>query len=235
MRDKVIRDYFDAYRWEKMKNMTKNGGWWTYFYIICIFPVILQVFDHVEFAACYYSVVLPMMWELLESQMLPMGLTKIQYLCPMEEKDRKHYLWGMYWLKVGMPVGLYLMCQIPALCLNWVKPMQMILETTLLLLFSLAIQVNPLVETPKMGHPLYKIGFWRGFAGVWGILIMFLFLFFEEADWEGVLVPAIGGIMAGWQLLLTIKTLTYLKPAVEITLHYENTLGMPQSLKHWRL
>lgn len=89
---RVIRDYFAAFRREKLKEAAKTGNWWMYPYFALVLPACLQVFRDVQSTTAYFLVMIPILFSSFVLSVYPATLPKIMYLCPMSNSARKEYM-----------------------------------------------------------------------------------------------------------------------------------------------
>lgn len=89
---RVIRDYFAAFRWEKIKAGKQVVAWVNCFNFLFVLPLSWQIFSSAEATARFYLVMLPVIFTLFALSLYPAMLPKIMYLCPMSWEQRMEYL-----------------------------------------------------------------------------------------------------------------------------------------------
>ncbi len=87
----VVRDYFAAFRWEKLKESLKGWGWML-IYFLCLWPALFDVYDSKQGALCYYVISVPFLLAIVSGSLHPIRLPKIMYLCPLTKEERKDYI-----------------------------------------------------------------------------------------------------------------------------------------------
>ena len=93
----VVRDYFAAFRWERSKEWLKNNnGWWMILYFGFLFPACFNLWSSDKLLGVYFLMALPVMFSAFSTAVQPMGLSKVMYLCPMEQEKRKEYIAKSY-------------------------------------------------------------------------------------------------------------------------------------------
>ena len=85
----VIRDYFAAFRWEKVKVWLKSGAWWYPFYIGIFMPFMLA---RNTGGIIFYFTSLPIMFCMVSEALHRETLPKIMFLCPMQREERMLYV-----------------------------------------------------------------------------------------------------------------------------------------------
>lgn len=102
----VIKDYFAAFRWEKIKAWLKKGEWFWVFYFLFLVPVMCGFFETKQATLTYYLMVAPVGYclaaEALHENMLP----KMFYICPMDKEERKGYVKRKFLFAMLVPVFL---------------------------------------------------------------------------------------------------------------------------------
>lgn len=105
---RVMRDYFAAFRWEKIKKAAKGGDWWMYPYFALVLPAGLQIFHNTKSAMTYFLVMLPILFGLFVLSIYPAVLPKIMYLCPMSKHARRDYLEKSRVVRIAIASGISL-------------------------------------------------------------------------------------------------------------------------------
>ena len=110
----VVRDYFGAFRWTKIKECYKSsvfGNWFLVVYLFVIFPGLFLegreiAGDAVGLTIQYLVVMFLIAYGLFAAPLHPVGLSKLMYLCPMSEAERRKYVYQSYVFKVGFGMAL---------------------------------------------------------------------------------------------------------------------------------
>ncbi len=223
MTAKIICDYFFTFSREKLRIYLKQfNNWWGSLYLLTIFPVLMRLLETPETAARYYAVVIPLIWAVTVPQLMPFKLTKIQYLCPLTERERKTYLTGMYCLRIAFPTLLHAAFRLPLIAAGWTNLTETCFELLFFICFSICVNVNP--ATPKMSekHPLRYISVWLILSSIYGAFCIVGYLFVITGCSRSTSL-LIGSLFLAIQLPLTIRMLFYLKHAITLSLRYENS------------
>lgn len=88
----VIKDYFGAFRWGKIKDWLKEGDWFWILYFMSILPYIMGFMEKNEYIVLYYILLMPVGYCLISEALHENLLPKMFYLCPMEKEVRKAYI-----------------------------------------------------------------------------------------------------------------------------------------------
>lgn len=103
MMKNIIREYFAAFRWTRIKESYYGSNWWFFIYMLMIVPTIFlggEVFETGKSALAFYSLILPVMFHLFAVPLHPFTLPKMMYLCPMTKQERRKYLEKSYVVKI---------------------------------------------------------------------------------------------------------------------------------------
>jgi len=88
----VIKDYFAAFRWNRIKERMKGNDWFWTGYLLIGVPLIWGVFEKIEYAIIYYSMLVPVIFCLFSETIHENILPKLFYLCPMDKEQRRGYV-----------------------------------------------------------------------------------------------------------------------------------------------
>lgn len=112
----VIQDYFEAFRWEKIKIWLKNGSWWTVFYCGFIMPSIL--FHSLKLSLALLSV--PILFAMFTQSVHVEALPKVMFISPLSREKRKDYIAKTYLFRmmITMVVGVIFawICLVRGIC-----------------------------------------------------------------------------------------------------------------------
>lgn len=116
MTKRVVRDYFAAFRWKKIKERYSNYDVWQILYCLVIFPILVHAEEMPSGFLAYYLINVPIFFCITSAELHPMLLPKILYLCPMGRDSRKEYIIKACYVKIAIPIvmgiagSLVLMC-----------------------------------------------------------------------------------------------------------------------------
>lgn len=211
----VFRDYLGAFHWLNLKKRLNSNH---LLMIVMINYMCLPLSELKGFTGMnllhYAVLVFSLTLGIAAAVLFPMRLSKQLFLCPMRESERKSYIWCQYWIKTAVPTLCCLLGMIPLLSAGTVFFMQVLAEGAVLLMLMLTINI----ELPSAGFRTWKI-----FTEISGGIVWLILCCFETKN----LIPAakvLMWILFGWQLLFTVKMLTFLKPAVSTAMDYEKTM-----------
>lgn len=122
MTQRVIMDYFAAFRWQKIKETLKNNGWWWYVYFFTCLPLVLGAYREFEFAVVYYLLGFPMIFTMFLSVHQSMRLPKIMYLCPMSKEERKSYIINSFIVRITVPIVANILCIVLLILCGFCNP-----------------------------------------------------------------------------------------------------------------
>lgn len=89
----VVRDYFAAFRWEKVKEWLKSGAWWWAFYVGVFMPC---MFGRNNDNMICIPLCLPIMFCMIAEALHRENLPKLMFLCPMQREVRMQYVERTY-------------------------------------------------------------------------------------------------------------------------------------------
>lgn len=216
----VFRDYVAAFHWSNLKKRLNSNQVSRIVVIFYLSIPLSVVSESMKIGLLHYMMLaVPLATGFAMTALFPMGLTKLQFVCPMQESERKEYIWYQYWLKTAIPMGCFLIGMIALLLTGNFFGMQVFAEGSIVLMLLLAVNI----ELPEDGFRLLK-----GFTEISGEIVLLIICCFETVDWEPV-VNAFIWILLGWQALFTGKILTFLKPAVRTAMDYEKTMEVKKA------
>ncbi len=103
---RVIRDYFAAFRWEKIKAAYPMSNWLMFINLLFVLPGCWQIYSSAEASARYYLTMIPFVFTMFVLSLYPAVLPKIMYLCPMSWAQRMEYLNKSRWIRILVPLGI---------------------------------------------------------------------------------------------------------------------------------
>ena len=229
MNSKAFRDYFRSFRrkevWEAVK--------WAPIYIWLLagpYPVWRE--ENACAALCfYYSGAIPVILRLVERKVYPLGLSKLQHLCPMNRKQKEDYVRTQFW--AGFLVALFVFLILQVIC--WaIFPQQIyyILPDVMMILgllgISFASPVSNLMEQEKL--KAFREKELKGTAtkglltAIFGICSWFIVAIYV-ADGEKIplWIWIITVILLAGQLWMTLSMLGRVKYLAVLASDYERT------------
>lgn len=229
MNSKAFRDYFRSFRrkevWEAVK--------WAPIYIwLLAGPYHVWGEENARAALCfYYSGAIPVILRLVERRVYPLGLSKLQHLCPMNRKQKEDYVRTQFW--AGFLVALFVFLSLQVVC--WIVFPQQIFYILLdlmmilgLLGISFASPVSNLMAPEKLKafrEKELKGTAMKGFlTAIIGIVSWFIIATFVADGgkiplwiWGVTVISLIG------QLWMTVSMLGRVKYLVALASDYERT------------
>jgi len=100
----VMKDYLGGFRWGRIKEVYKIGGWWMPIYFLIFIPMMVGMYEDRREAFSYTLVFLPIVFCILNAPLHAPTLPKLMYLCPVRVEDRRKYLVLSAVLRVGVPI-----------------------------------------------------------------------------------------------------------------------------------
>ena len=73
---KVLEDYRDGFRWNRFKETYHFSMLWMYVYLLCFFPVIIDLNEKPELLPRYYAMALPLLFGIYSLSAIPIRLPK---------------------------------------------------------------------------------------------------------------------------------------------------------------
>ena len=101
---KVLEEYRDGFRWNRFKETYHFSMLWMYVYLLCFFPVIIDMNEKPELIPRYYAMALPLLFGIYSLSAIPIRLPKQMFLCPMNEAEREKYAKMLFVIRLLGPV-----------------------------------------------------------------------------------------------------------------------------------
>lgn len=226
MTKQVIRDYFAAFRWGKVKEYYKTGGWSLFITMTATMPLFLRYLHTPADGLNYFFTLIPLEFVLFAAPLHPMELPKIMYLCPLSEEERREYITKSFWFKLALPLvpGIFFMSILLLLGITDFFQVGMVLLEMILigLVFGLDGRGAFMGENGYQKPVIKELENWQPIAGMVGMLMACFVAFLPVAGgretWETILVLCLIFLL---QLPLTIKVMWYYRRVVEHALNYE--------------
>lgn len=231
----IIREYLAEFRLGRMKE--KYGSYlWSYFYLgfytLTIFPIFLWS-DHSEHQAgnmiSYYVLAVLMLFSFYSDMLHPIGMTKLMYLCPMSERQRRQYLIHSYWFKIAVSTGVTLLGLLVLGVLhliNWAYAGLMflnIVEITLCCSLMMEKRMKESLEKKKLFMLSNSRDGWETFGIVLALLLGFFMLL--SVNWQEEMIGILGIVMAiimlAVELPIAIRTVKRVNDVIRMAMNYE--------------
>lgn len=228
----VIRDYFAAFKWEKIKAWLKKGEWFWVFYFLFLLPVICGFFETKEATLIYYLMVAPIGYCLAAEALQENVLPKMFYICPMDKEERKGYVERKFMFSMLVPAFLGAAFAMVLCGMGLCKPFTAIMywvNVTILGIMTSSCFGKRKVEVPDnssfKGRYLYTgeaVETCDLLISMFAIMGMGIMLgdFASEESWAVWIFVSVAVFI---QLPLTIKYLSGWKKAVENAVGYAKT------------
>ena len=231
---RMIQDYFKAFRWKKIVESYKQGGWWIFIYWLFVWPAIFHLYELAEDALTFFMIGLPIVFAMFAAPLHSLTLPKLMYLCPMSRQERRSYIVRASYIRMLCPSILGLL-GIVVLMLTGLCDV----------LCAVGILLNCVSFSVLLGTEVSKCGYGcinekgqrtldmesrRGITE--GILMILGFgmglFYFCILRWETSVGLAVKWLALGITLLVqlpvTIRYMKYWKEAVEYAEWYEGSL-----------
>lgn len=231
---RVVRDYMEAFRVSRIKEEYGNnyfGMLYMGIYMLLIVPmaVLTQRMSDKSLAE-YYILACLLLFGVYSSQVHPVGMSKLQYLCPMSKQERKAYLLKSYWLKIGVIVAVSAIAVAVLEIMGKLNPVYAILY--LLAMTGVAIsnslknakRVRTCLEEKKSvllssGADIREM---EAVIVSIGVVFFLLICVGNQDDMQGMAGIVISLIMLFVEMPLVITLLKRVKPTIEQAMNYEN-------------
>lgn len=216
----ILDDYIRGFCTAWKKGISETA-WFMYIYL-SVLPMIKGVaVDR------YFFGMFPMILGILLARMYPNQISKILFLCPLTEQDRKKYLQMAYWLRVSIPMILCL--GLGAVSMAWGEISLFYYAAVSLLVFFYLMGVNiycvPDKQSPNAMERIYPL---PGIYEVWDVLIqivgvigVFVTITMEGEAQTDKIIMAVFVLL---EMLLFIKMrITYYWPVMLRGMQYESS------------
>ncbi len=228
----VIKDYFAAFRWGKIKDWLKTGDWFWIVYFLVLLPYIFNFFEKDEYMIIYYILMIPAGYCLISEALHENMLPKLFYLCPMEKEERKGYVECKFVFAMLVPAMLGGIFAIILWVFSHCHPVTAIMYWVNVVILGITTSSclgKRKVKIPKAGSALMQTvntseGIVRGnlIVTLFSILGMGMMLC-NEVSIEGWCKWVFVSIAVFLQLPFTIKYLSGWNKAVENAVGYAKT------------
>lgn len=230
MNSKAFRDYFRSFR---RKEVWKAIGLAIPLYIwLMVGPFPAWDGENADVAAFfYYSGAFSVMLRLIERRVYPLGLSKLQHLCPMSRKQKEDYVRTQFWVGFMVAFALFAFLQI----IFWIvfpQEIYYILPVIMLVVGLLGISfsapVNNLMEPEKL--ETFREKELKG-VNVKGLIVVLIGIiswsivtvFITDGGEIPLWIWIVTAILLIWQLWMTFSMLGRIKYLVALASDYERT------------
>lgn len=227
----VMKDYIGGFRWGRMKEAYKSGGWWTPIYCMTILPLVCGMYEEGTSALAYIMGCGPIFFSMFAAPLHPSVLPKMMYLCPMGRENRKKYIRASAVTRVGIPVllgsiGVGVLLAL-GIC-DWICGVGILLnDIAFSLIMGVGINQNGFGKVSEQGQRVMnfdtRVGVWESFgliiAMILGIVYPVILAWYQPVSlWvKGLLLV----IQLLTQVPVTIKHMEFWRPALENAVYYE--------------
>ena len=156
MTEHIIWDFFEDFKKNCYKEIKSNFTF-IFLYIMCLgLYKAINGIRNKEFgwldALIFCAVFLPMLFSYLSIYMHPLRPTKIMYLCPMHPEERKKYIYGTYFFRIGFQMLIAIL----GICISVLYSYCDIFSAIQILLnhFMAAIIIVPVGETDSRNNSI---------------------------------------------------------------------------------
>ena len=226
----IAREYV-AGLWRSGKGQANKvmGIFWV-IYAVTVLPALWGCYDTWIGAGLYLSIAIPMLWCAIESMLSPIQMTKLLFLCPMDETMRRKYIRGTYYFKVLVHTTLGVVGAFLSLLLgnDWLGMLGVSFNMLVFALLNVGIDgageplENNDFDTSNWGRLAVRI--------IGDILVVLLqMIYMSAAESGGLLAQARGeqiliGCITAVTVLFAAKYVTYWKVMQEEALCYEKSI-----------
>lgn len=232
MTKRVIRDYFAAFRWKKIKERYSNYNTWYIIYFLVLTPLWLHAERMPGGFLTYYLINVPILFCIISAGLHPMVLPKILYLCPMSKESRKEYIIKSCYVRIAIPVTMGIAGSVVLMCRGFCSRLYGAVIIMNIVILSIVLGADTSAQgygkIAENGQRTLDFDSREGVCqGIVTIVAMLIGLGYQMlVQWESFL-NLMGGVVLGIVLVvelpLTILFLKDWKKRVEQLLFYENT------------
>lgn len=237
MLKKILREYCNAFRLSNFKILTENDTWWIYCYTLTLMPLSAHAFNSSKNIICYYSIAIPLLFGLLTSDLYPLGLPKMMFLCPLDRKERISYVKLCYRVKVFFPTAFCALCMLIPVLNRLFAPLAALYIILIFFCTMLGCNLRTMHQSSaylfkkENTDPMPHISVWSSFHVLSGfIILLFAICIAIDEDFSPfMLVFAFVGLF--WMLPLTGRMLKFYRPILSAATDYEAAAGLAGSGK----
>lgn len=234
MMRRVIRDYFAAFRWQKMKEENQIGSLWMIIYFTFFLPLLtLKTMRSWEGLLIFNLVTFPIMFCIFAEVLHPMVLPKMMYLCPMSREIRREYIVKAGLFRIAAPLSLGILAVVILLIsgkCDWLCGIGILLnDITFCTFVGSGINTNGYRKVRENGQRIFDMDSGNGVMEIVIIVTALLMCIIYSSELTSdTPLPVWGkGILIGVVLFISVPiTVHYLKGwrgAVERAISYESS------------
>ena len=223
----IIREYFTAFRWRRIKEGYRGSNWWFFIYMLVVVPMIFTggISESWQNVLAFYSLIVPIMFHLFTVPLHPFSLPKMMYLCPMTKDERRVYLKRTYSVKVLFSFLAALLGAVGLMAAGGYD----IFLTVIAFVLSILIIFATSLQTRAVGNGAA----WSTSKDRWETVTLIFFLFqavilANEVATKEMCSPTEKivylGILLFIDLPLTLKILSFWNETVEHMMYYEKSV-----------
>lgn len=231
MTKRIVRDYFTAFRWSRIKETYAKEQWWLFLYLLIILPLICQFYDTKESTLAYWMVYIPFFFAMFAAPLHPPVLPKMLYLCPMSREMRREYIVKSCYIRVCIPivigiVGVAILLW-QGIC-DWICGAGILLNLVLFAtMMGSGVNAKGYGKKLENGQRVMNMdtaqGIYEAISLILAYLVSMLYAFLLATDanaMQWVKWVLIGATLL-IQLPVTLKYLSYWQESVENSIYYE--------------
>ena len=223
----IIREYFAAFRWRRIKESYRGSNWWFFIYMLVVVPMIFTggISESWQNVLAFYSLIVPIMFHLFTVPLHPFSLPKMMYLCPMTKDERRAYLTRTYSVKVLVSFLAALLGAVGLMAAGGYD----IFLTVIAFVLSILIIFATSLQTGAVGNGAA----WSTSKDRWETVTLIFFLFQAVILANEVATKEMCsqtekivylGILLFIDLPLTLKILSFWNETVERMMYYEKSV-----------
>lgn len=228
MTARIIRDYFAAFRWSNFKTKVANSLYMIVYFAV-IFPVIMGMYEKVQYAIIYYLIAIPTIHTVNSGCLHIMKMPKQMYLVPLSQQMKREYIVKSAIFRICFCTLFGAVCTLPLVIFDMCHVITYVVIVYNILTFALIFcGMNERYNIEEReAWPQIKSdtrGIVQGIDIVITTFSLFgiAFLLCQDEGMRNVYVNLIFIIPAIlFQLPLTIKHMSYWNKAVEKAMNYE--------------
>lgn len=242
MMRRVIRDYFAAFRWHKIKEENKANSLWMIIYFTFFLPLLtIKTMRSWEGILIFDFVTFPIIFCMFAEVLHPMALPKIMYLCPMSREMRRDYIVKAVFFRIAFPLTMGVLAVVILLLsgkCDWLCGIGILLnDITFCVFLGSGINTNRYGKKDENGQKTANMDSGNGIMELVMIVTTLLIcLIYSSELTSDTLLPVWGkAILIGVILFLSVPiTIQYLKgwqKAVERAISYESCYMVNEKAK----
>lgn len=228
----VIRDYFSGFRISKIKarygkDFFVATYWGTYLLLVA---VTWMGKTDIETVLNYYILAFLTLFCMYSVWLHPVSLSKLLYLCPMSELERRDYLVKSYLFKIGVPLGIALV-EIGILCvlhrINWAYAILMFASNAGIILCNSLMVEKRVRKNLEQKRGMFLSANSDGWETL-GMIVSFCMVIYllVGIQWQNKMM-GISGIVTAIIILivelpLTVRIIKRAGGVIELAMNYES-------------